>query len=206
MTTNETLDGSTIVKKFEAFDRLALHAISLISKFLMLFAGVALVLMMTQVTVDVVGKFLLNQPVPMTLELVSNYYMVAVVFLPLAAVELIDGNIKVDLIYTHLPRVMKRSLDLVAYLFATFLFWFLTTSTWNVAVKKYHVGEFIMGSYSVPIWQSRFLVPIGCALVCALLILKLLRTALHLIRPDLDDADGPNARPRDDDPLAGTAI
>ena len=141
--------------------RCAMLIISWLNRILLVVAGVALVAMMVQVTMDVAGKILFNSPVPITLEMVSNYFMVAVVFLPFAAVEFIGGNIRVDIIYTHLSRVMKRCLDIVSYSFGIFLFWLLTTSSWDVAMKKYNVGEFIMGSYSVSIWQSRFLVPIG---------------------------------------------
>lgn len=190
----------------EKFSQRAESVIAWLSRALMLVAGVALVLMMVQVTLDVAGKFLFNSPVPVTLEMVSNYYMVAVVFLPFAAVEFVDGNIKVDLIYTHLSRAMKRCLDILSYVFCVFLFWLLTSSTWGVAVKKYHVGEFIMGSYSISIWQSRFLVPIGCGLALALLILKLLRTIVLLFRADLDVLDDTHSSFDQDDPVSGTAL
>ena len=67
----------------KAIDRM----IDLLSFVFMAIAAIALTLMMGHVTVDVAGKYLLNAPVPVTLEMVSNYYMVAVVFLPLAAAE-----------------------------------------------------------------------------------------------------------------------
>lgn len=160
-----------------------------LNKLLMLVAGVALVLMMAQVTIDVAGKYLFNSPVPVTLELVSNYYMVAVVFLPFAAVELAGGNIQVDLLYSHLSRAVKRCLDILAAAFGCFLFWFLTTSSWAVAMKKFHVGEFIMGSYSISIWQSRFLVPLGCGLVFAVFAIKLVKTIILLFNAEIDRTD-----------------
>ena len=125
----------------------------------------------------------------MTLEMVSNYYMVAVVFLPFAAVERMNGNIHVELIYTHLPRVIRRVLDLVSYVLFAGLLYLLTTSTWNVAIKKFNVGEFIMGSYAVPIWPTRFLLPLGCCLALALVLVRIGRTVVFLARPDLDHLD-----------------
>lgn len=160
-----------------------------INKLLMLVAGIAVVLMMAQVSLDVAGKFLFNKPIPVTLEMVSNYYMVAVVFLPFAAVEMIGGNIQVDLLYSHLTRVMRRCLDILAGVLGCGLFWFLTTSSWTVAMKKFHVGEFIMGSYSISIWQSRFLVPIGCGLIFAVMLIKLLKSIVLLFNADIDRTD-----------------
>ena len=185
-------------------DQGAETAIGWLASALMLVGGVALMLMMVHVTADVVGKFVFNRPIPMTLEMVSNYYMVAVVFLPFAAVERSSGNIHVELIYAHLPRLAKRLLDAVTYVLFAGLFWFLTTGTWAVAMKKFKVGEFIMGSYPVPIWPTRFLVPLGCGLALALVLVKLLRTLIHIVKPDTDPGDGPG--PDSADPIAGTAL
>lgn len=170
------------------------RALGLLSGALMLVGGTALIAMMAQVTADVVGKYFLNAPVPMTLEMVSNYYMVAVVFLPLGAVERAGANIHVELVYAALPRVARRLLDLLAYGLGVFFFGMLTRVAWEVAVEKFEVGEFIMGSYSVVIWPSRFLVPVGASIITAVLVLKLVRSAFALARPDLDpEADVPPA-------------
>ncbi len=162
------------------------RAISFLAALLMLVGGVALVLMMAQVTLDVAGKYFLSAPVPVTLEMVSNYYMVAVVFLPIAAVERANGHIHVELIYSHLPRLARRLLDLLAYGLALFFFWLLMQTGWEQAWRKFEVGEFIMGSYSLEIWPSRFLVPIGGGLMVALLALKLVRSLASIVRPELD--------------------
>ncbi|SFI97651.1 TRAP transporter small permease subunit [Albimonas pacifica] len=162
------------------------RAIRAVSAVVMALAAVALILMMLMVTLDVAGKYLFVAPVPVTLEMVSNYYMVAVVFLPLAAVELTGGHIHVELIHARLPRVGRRILDIAAHALACLFFTMLTAYGWEVAVKKFEVGEFLMGQYSLIIWPSRFLVPLGCGLIAVLLALKTVRAAVHLARPDLD--------------------
>ena len=50
---------------------------------LLLFGGILMVLMMLQITLSVLGRYLISQPIPGTLEVVSSYYMVGVVFFPL---------------------------------------------------------------------------------------------------------------------------
>lgn len=171
---------------------------------MMVLGGIALLAMMVHVTADVVGKFVFRRPVPATLEMVSNYYMVAVVFLPLAAVERRQGNIHVELIYAHLPRVLKRILDIATYCLFSWFLWLLVTSTWKVAMKKYAVGEFIMGTYSIEIWQTRFLVPVGAGLALALVVTKLGRAVVFLFRADLDTSDAPVGG--SDDPVSGTSL
>lgn len=185
-------------------DAALLRIIDTISAALMVVASIALMLMMVHVSADVVGKFVFSQPIPMTLEMVSNYYMVAVVFLPFAAVERMNGNIHVELIYTHLPRVIRRVLDLVSYVLFAGLLYLLTTSTWNVAIKKFNVGEFIMGSYAVPIWPTRFLLPLGCCLALALVLVRIGRTVVLLAHPDLDHLDDISSDLID--PVKGTSL
>lgn len=167
--------------------------IDLVSKIFMAAAVIALTLMMGHVTVDVIGKYMFNSPIPVTLEMVSNYYMVAVVFLPLAAVEKVNGHIHVELIYSALPRVGRRILDVTAYTLALSFFFMLMRYSWVSAVRKFNVGEFIMGTYPVLVWPGRFLVPLGCGLIAALLVLRLVRSVIRLFRADLDITDAENA-------------
>lgn len=167
--------------------------IDLVSTIFMVVAVIALTLMMGHVTVDVIGKYVFNAPIPVTLEMVSNYYMVAVVFLPLAAVEKVNGHIFVELIYSMLPRVGRRVLDVVAHGLALSFFFMLMRYSWVTAMRKFEVGEFIMGTYPVLVWPGRFLVPLGCGLIAALLVLRFVRAVIRLVRADLDDTDAENA-------------
>lgn len=155
-----------------------------LAKLLMLIGGIALVLMMTHVFADVLGKNLFNAPVPITLEMASAYYMVAVVFLPMAMVERNNGHINVELLYSALPRAGRRLLELIGNLLGFIFFALMTWRTWLTAVKKFEDSEFLMGEYSVIIWPSRFLVPIGIGLITVLLILKTIRSVTALINPD----------------------
>ena len=65
--------------------------------------GIAVVLMMLHICADVIAKYVFNSPIPGTLEIVSNYYMVATVFLPLALVERKNAHIAVEILSQHLP-------------------------------------------------------------------------------------------------------
>lgn len=177
-------------------------AVGVIARALLAIAAVALVLMMVQVFADVAGKYFLNAPVPLTIELVEFYYMTAVVFLPLAMVERRDGHINVELIYTGLPRVGKRLLEILGYLFGIAFYGMLTSRTWEVALKKYEIGEFSLGSYSIDTWPSRFIIPIGAGLIVIVLVLKLIRCVIALFDIDKDPWHGVRQRSELDDLLA----
>jgi len=53
-------------------------------------AAAAMLLMMVIVILDVTLKYVANQPVPGTLEMVSFYFMAACAFLPFASVQRSD--------------------------------------------------------------------------------------------------------------------
>ena len=63
----------------------------------------AVILMMLQITIDVAGKYLFNAPIPATISMVSNYYMVVVAFIPIAYVETRNEHITVEVVTEFLP-------------------------------------------------------------------------------------------------------
>ncbi|HCP81835.1 MAG TPA: TRAP transporter small permease, partial [Octadecabacter sp.] len=85
-----------------------------ISQVLMAIAIALAAVMMLHVTLDVILSQFIAEPMPMTVDLVSFYYMVGLVFLPLAFVETKNEHIDVDLIHAVLPKGGKMSLDLVS--------------------------------------------------------------------------------------------
>lgn len=153
-------------------------------------SGIALLLMMLQINLDVIGRFVFNEPLPGTTEIVTAYLMVAIVFLPLARVEMADAHISVDLVAQFLPVGAQLRLQAFACAAGAAFFAMLTASSWEAAMAKYRIGEYVMGEFSVVVWPSRFFVPFGCGLMTALLLYKGWRLLIGddaLVR----DASGP---------------
>lgn len=144
-----------------------------------LIGGVALVLMMVHINLDVIGKYVFGIPIQGTIEIVSAYYMVAVVFLPLAMVERADAHITVELVSQHLPERAHEILVALASLAAALYFALFTWQTWLDAVSKFEVGETTVGNVVVVVWPSRFMLPIGLGLITVLLVYKAVRLFRH---------------------------
>jgi TRAP-type C4-dicarboxylate transport system permease small subunit len=137
--------------------------------------GVALILMMLHISVEVVARYVFNSPLHGTVEIVSAYYMVAVVFLPLAMIERLNGHIVVELVTQHLPRRAQSILiGLVALVSASY-FAVFAWRTWGDALKKYAVGEQALGTVAITVWPTRFYLPIGCGLIVLVLMHKAVR-------------------------------
>ncbi|MBC7138736.1 MAG: TRAP transporter small permease [Defluviimonas sp.] len=144
-------------------------------------------LMMVHVSLDVIlGQFAAD-PLPGTVDYVSYYYMVGLVFLPLAFVELSNEHIQVDLIHDMLSPGAKTVLDMLALALSVVFYSLLTWQTWIDAVEKYTIGEKSMGMVAVTVWPGRFFLPLGTGLMVLLLLAKLIQrpfTDAGMARPD----------------------
>ena len=140
-----------------------------------------LLVMMLQIVADVLGRYLLSRPLPSTLEIVSEWFMPALIFLPLLDVEARQENIVVDLLHQRLGRRGRAALESFAYLcFAAFLL-AIAYGAWEQALRAYHEGEFIVGMIPVVTWPARFFLPLAGALTCMLALLRCLRALLRAL-------------------------
>ncbi len=138
-------------------------------------SGLVILLMMIHVMIDVLGKYLLNAPLPGTAEVVAAYYMIGAVFLPLAYVEAAGGSIVVEVIYEKVsPRAQKIMLvaaDIISAIYYSVLAWF----SWDLAVRAWRVNETVDGIWRITTWPAKFLLPFGFCLAVVVLVMRVLR-------------------------------
>ena len=136
-----------------------------LSQALAIVAGIALLLMMVQTVVDVTLNNVMGAPIEGNLEVMSVYHMVAIVFLPLALVEMKHEHINVDLLVRLFPRGLTRLVNVLGYVVSTIFFAMLTYQTAIDAWKSYKIDEILMTSILITIWPAKFSLPIGFAAV-----------------------------------------
>ncbi len=145
--------------------------ITFTSRLFMFISSIFLVLMMVHVTADVLMKYFFNSPIEGTFETVTYYYMISIVFLPLAVVELRNEHIYVDL---FVRRFSSRIQQLI-YIFACFTgivyFSIMSYQTFLDALKATAERETVMSNYLFYVWPSRWALPIGMG--CMVLALAL---------------------------------
>ena len=134
-----------------------------------------LLITMLHVTTDVIMRYVFNSPLAGTIEISSFYYMIAVVFLPLAAVELRNGHIAVEIVAQYLNEHAQRVLIGCVCLVSAVFYGLLTWRMGLVAIEKWHVGETYASSLDIAIWPPRFLMPLGCGLLVLVLLAKAAR-------------------------------
>lgn len=163
--------------------------ITRVSHALVLVCSAALVLMMVQVTLDVAGKYLLHEPIPGSETIVASYYMVAIVFLPLAWVEVRGEAIAVEILYGIASKPIRMIMAAMGAGATVICYGFLALFLWEPALHAYRIGEFDAGTWDVITWPSRFLLPIGLALGALAALLQMIRilTGRPPIQDDLSD-------------------
>ncbi len=157
-----------------------------VSRIITYVAAALAALMMVHVTIDVILSQFIAEPLPGTVDYVSYYYMVALVFLPISFVEFTNEHIQVDLIHDLVSPGVKTALDMLALTLSLVFYGLLTWQTWADAIEKYGVGERSMGMVAVTIWPARFFLPLGAGLMALLLLAKLIQrpfTDAGLARP-----------------------
>lgn len=146
-------------------------------------AGFCLITMMGQVFLDVVGRYLLGRPLPSTLEIVSEWWMPALIFLPLLDVEWRGENISVDIVHQRFGPRSKAILDAFAHVcFATFIA-LIAYGAAEQALRAAQQGEFIVGMIPVVTWPPRFFLPVAGALTVCLSLVRAFRSIVQALGP-----------------------
>jgi TRAP-type C4-dicarboxylate transport system permease small subunit len=126
--------------------------------------GFFIVLMMLHIVVDVFSMWLFNHPILGTLEIVSNYYMVAVIFFPLAFVQLNKKHISAELLSSLFGRTGQRILDVILYIVTSAYCGLFAWQSAVVALESTRKHEFVDATgYLITIWPSRWVLPLGFA-------------------------------------------
>ncbi len=133
-----------------------------IQRILLWIASLAMLAMTVQIVVDVVLRYFFNAPLVGTIEIVSAYYMVGVVFLPLAAVQAERGHIIVELFTQNLSPRTNRFLDAAAYsMCLALLVFYIRESIYLAMAKTASLERLEATLYDIPVWPTRWFVPLG---------------------------------------------
>jgi len=144
-----------------------------------LFGAVLIGLMAIHVALDVTLRYAFNAPLPGTVSFVSYYYMVAVIFAPLAFVQSKREHFFAEIVTAQWPPRAVRFLDAICLLVTGLVLFFLTWRTGAYAVTFTKARATVeTGFFTIPTWPSRWFVPIGLGLMALYATLQALRLAL----------------------------
>lgn len=119
-------------------------------------------LMMVHVTADVFARNVLNAPLFGTTEIGSNYYMVAISYLPLAWIIKNEGHIIVELFTRNMTPAALFRLDTYVAI-ATFIYVaVLAVMGLENAIEQTEIFEQAESAWGfIAVWPARWLIVIG---------------------------------------------
>ena len=129
-------------------------------------AGIMVLMLIGHVTLDVIMRFFFSTPLNATILYVSAFYMVAIAFLPLAAVEQRDGHIAVELLVEKFPTKIQSFLSGLALLLTLIVTTTVAIHTGDEALAKYLGGAFsIKAGGKIITWPTYLALPLGFGLM-----------------------------------------
>ncbi|WP_417210555.1 TRAP transporter small permease subunit [Antarctobacter sp.] len=169
-----------------------------LSEALLTLTAIPMLAMMVHVTLDVILKYTISTPIQGTLEITAYYYMVSVVVLPLAFVELTRQSIAVELFYQMMSSGLQVAVIGFVLLLSAVTYAGLAVISIPDALRAFEMKEIVMGTVNIYIWPMRFVLPAGLILAAAItmmLFFRLLfsshwRHALTVINEHDPDAEG----------------
>jgi TRAP-type C4-dicarboxylate transport system permease small subunit len=129
-------------------------------------ASLALLVLTGLTTADALGRYLLNSPIPGTGEIIEDYFMIALIFLPLSYSFMQEGHVHVTMIERYFPGGVKRAVGKMNLLLSFALFGLIVLAGWERFVEAWRIEEISTSSVGYPMWPCYLMVPIGCGLLC----------------------------------------
>lgn len=132
--------------------------------------GLAIVAMLVHIIIDVTARHLFNIAVQGTLEIVSFYYMVGLVYLAIPLVQARDDHIFVELFTVNTSPKRQDVMDAVIRVFSAALLLLFAWVTVQEALHQTSIGAVVeAGTDTVPVWPTRWLIPlamVSTAILC----------------------------------------
>lgn len=125
-------------------------------------AALACILMVLQVVVDVASRTLFESPLKGTMDMTSDWWMVAMVFMALAYAQLRNDHIRASMVTEFLPDVWQRCAEIGTVVLVGLLALAMAYFGLAAAMDSYAIREASDNVRSIPLWPFRFLVPLGC--------------------------------------------
>jgi len=148
-------------------------------------SGFATLLITLVVVADVAARAAFSSPLDMATE-ISEFLMVVLVFLGLAAAQQNRQNYAIDVASRHLPTGLQNLLENLGYLFSLGLIGTLAWLSTKQAYSAFQRGEAGFGIVAFRIWPARFLLALGLWLLALQFVCDLLRYLLGAPRAPAD--------------------
>ena len=161
-------------------------ALNRLSDLLMLVAKLLVLIMALHIVVDILIRAFTSISFEGTIEIASNYYMVAVIALPIAIVQRNKGHLIAEVFTQSLSERAKQGLEaggnVLMVVFLSFIVW----QSARDAIEATAYREYVELTYVfLYIWPTKWFVPVGFGLMAVYAFLQAI-SALAALAADAD--------------------
>ena len=164
-----------------------IHKIEILERWAGLAGGLAVILIMLIAVYSVVMRYILRTPTLWTLE-VSEYLLVAAIFLAVGFVLQVEGHVGIDLLLLTLPRRSRLILDgvIASVIVVVFAGLFCYASA-RLAASYFGVPS--DSTYKLPLFPSYVMIPIGSFLLLIQGCIRLIKN-IHRLKSGDEEVGG----------------
>jgi TRAP-type mannitol/chloroaromatic compound transport system permease small subunit len=139
------------------------------------FAGTLITLMAFVTGYGVFTRYVLRNPDPYTYEIDSILMLACVVF-AIAHTQKLGRHLRIDILDRSVPETLRTFLinvigPAIGLIFCAALTW----KSWQTAWSALQTGEVTRGTWVIPTYPIRMMVPLGFGLLCLVLLAQILR-------------------------------
>jgi len=143
----------------------------------------ALAVLLALVVVQIVTRYVLNDPLGEVVAITETYLMPGMVFFAIAALQRHDGHIRVDLLYVVFKGRSKQAVDLIIFI-ASIAFWaFVIYASATETLFSLRMDYEVSRTIPFPQWTALVVVPIGGLLILIRLLLQTVSTVKAMNQP-----------------------
>lgn len=142
--------------------------------------GIAMILMMFHIAGEVVARSVFNSGLPGTLAITSEWYMIMIVYMPLALLMMRGQHISVDLFTHNLTAKVQHWLTALTGFGALVFFYYWADASLALALKKTKRMSFLdSGLLQIPTWPVYWLCFIAILLLVLATIVVIVRAIMN---------------------------
>jgi len=151
-----------------------------LSKWLNWVAGIALVLMLLVIVVDIIGAKLFKSPLPGGVDIVGLLGVIVIAF-AIAQTQVVHGHIEVEFFVMRIPEKARNVITSIIYSLGMLLFVLLSWQSFDFGRKLQVSGEVSM-TLGIPLYPFVYGIAFSCVVVFLVLLLQYLKDRLKVVK------------------------
>jgi TRAP-type mannitol/chloroaromatic compound transport system permease small subunit len=129
--------------------------------------------MMVLTAADVFLRLIFRRSMVGAIEVQSNYFMAAIVFLPLAfGMVARQGHIRLDFVVSRFPPRLRLFLEMMGLILSLSVYVLITWYGAAGGIHAWRTGD-TMVNIALPTWPGRALVAVGGGMLCLQMIVRI---------------------------------